>query len=169
MAQITLGGNPINTSGELPAVGSTAPDFDLVRQDLSQVGLGTYAGKKKVLNVFPSIDTGICAASVRAFNEKAAGSAAVVLNISADLPFAQKRFCGAEGIDGAETLSTFRSTFADDYGVRIVDGGMAGLCSRAVLVLDEDNKVVYAEQVPEIAQEPNYDAAMDALGETASA
>lgn len=164
MAEITLKGNAINTSGTLPAVGSQAPAFTLVAADLSAATLDTFAGKKKVLNIFPSVDTGVCAASVRAFNTKAADlDGAVVLNISADLPFAQKRFCGAEGIEGAVSLSSFRSTFATDYGLEIVDGPLAGLCSRAVLVLDADNNVVYSEQVPEIAQEPNYDKALEAL------
>ncbi|MHC5011482.1 MAG: thiol peroxidase [Planctomycetota bacterium] len=169
MATITLKGNPFQTSGTLPAVGSTAPDFDLVRQDLSAANLATFAGLKKVLNVFPSVDTPVCAVSLKTFNEKAASVAGVVvLNVSADLPFAFKRFCGAEGIEGAETLSTFRSAFAKDYGLEIVDGPLAGLCSRAVLVLDEDDKVVYTEQVPEIGQEPNYDAALGALSAAAS-
>jgi thioredoxin-dependent peroxiredoxin len=164
MASITLKGNAIHTSGELPAEGSKAPDFELVKQDLSVATLASYAGKKKVLNIFPSIDTGICAASVRKFNEKAAGRAGVaVVNISADLPFAAKRFCGAEGLEGVETLSTFRSRFADDYGLRIADGPMAGLCARAVLVLDENDKVVHRQLVPEIVQEPDYDAALAAL------
>ena len=163
MAEITLKGNPIHTSGELPARGTTAPAFRLVSTGLAEVGLGDFAGKK-VLNVFPSLDTGVCAASVRRFNQEAAGLDGVrVLNVSADLPFAHSRFCSAEGIEGVENLSTFRSSFADDYGLKIVDGPLAGLCSRAVLVLDEDNRVVYTEQVPEIAQEPDYAAALAAL------
>jgi thiol peroxidase len=165
MAEITLGGNPIHTVGELPADGSTAPDFTLTRADLTDATLEDFAGKKKVLNIFPSLDTGICATSVRTFNQKAGDrEGAVVLNISADLPFAHKRFCVAEGLEGVETLSVFRSSFADDYGLKIADGKMAGLCSRSVIVLDEENKVRYTEQVPEIAQEPNYDAALAALG-----
>ena len=163
MASITLKGNAISTAGDLPAVGSTAPDFNLVRNDLSAATLDSYAGKKKILSIFPSVDTPVCATSVRTFNEKAAGLDAAVLNISADLPFAQKRFCGAEGIENCETLSSFRGSFAQDYGVEITDPPLNGLCSRAILVLDEDNKVLYAEQVPEIAQEPNYDAALAAL------
>lgn len=164
MAEITLKGNTIHTSGSLPEKGSVVPAFKLVASDLSEATLDTYAGKKKVLNIFPSIDTGICALSVKAFNQKAGDKdGVVVLNISADLPFAQKRFCGAEGVENAVTLSTFRSDFAKEYGLEIVDGPMAGLCSRAVLVLDADNKVVYSEQVPEIAQEPDYDAALAAL------
>jgi thiol peroxidase len=135
-----------------------------VRTDLSEVSLETYAGKKKVLNVFPSIDTPTCATSVRKFNADAAQMPnTAILNISADLPFAQKRFCGAEGITNAEALSTFRSSFAQDYGLAIADGPLAGLCSRAVIVLDEKNNVIYAEQVPEIAQEPNYTGALQAI------
>jgi len=164
MAQITLKGNAINTNGNLPATGSTAADFTLVKDDLSEVNLATYAGKKKVLNVFPSIDTPVCALSVKRFNKDAAGKDnAVVLNISADLPFAQKRFCGSEGIENAENLSGFRSSFAQDYGLEIVDGPLKGLCSRAVVILDENNNVVYSEQIPEITQEPNYEAALAAL------
>ncbi|HEY8430715.1 MAG TPA: thiol peroxidase [Sandaracinaceae bacterium] len=165
MAQITFKGNAVHTSGELPAVGERAPDFELVRQDLSTATLATYAGKKKVLNIFPSIDTGVCAKSVRTFHEHLSSKeGVVVLNVSADLPFAAKRFCGAEGIENAQTLSTFRSRFADDYGVRMTDGPLAGLCARAVLVLDADDRVVHRELVPEITQEPNYDAAIAALG-----
>jgi thiol peroxidase len=163
MARITLKGNPFDTSGTLPAKGTTAPDFTLVGLDLGAKRLADFQGKK-VLNVFPSLDTPVCAISVRAFNEKAAGKPGVaVLNISADLPFAQARFCGAEGIERAVTLSCFRSTFAKDYGLEIANGPLAGLCSRAVIVLDEKNRVVYTEQVPEIAQEPDYDAALGVL------
>lgn len=165
MATITLKGNPIPTSGELPAVGSTAPDFALVRTDMAEVKLGTYSGKKKVLNIFPSVDTPVCATSVRTFNQRAAGRPGVtVLNISADLPFAHKRFCAAEGIQNVESLSTFRSSFAKDYGIAMTGGPLAGLTARAVLVLDEQNRVVHRELVPEIAQEPNYEAALQALG-----
>ena len=165
MAQITLKGNPINTSGTLPETGGTAPDFNLTAGDLSDATLESYAGKKKVLNIFPSVDTGVCALSVKAFNAKAGSREdAVVLNISADLPFAQGRFCGAEGIENAINLSSFRSSFATDYGLKIVDGPLAGLCSRCVIVLNENNEVLYSEQVPEIAQEPDYDAALSALG-----
>ena len=164
MAQITLKGDPYHTSGELPAAGAQAANFELVRQDLAIATLATYAGQKKVLNIFPSLDTPVCAMSVRAFNEKAASlDGVVVLNVSADLPFAAKRFCAAEGIEGAETLSSFRSSFAEDYGLRIADGPLAGLCARAVLIIDPDNRVTYAELVPEIAQEPDYDAALAAL------
>lgn len=164
MASIKLKGNSINTSGELPKIGSSVPDFKLVKSDLSEVSLSAFTGKKKVLNIFPSIDTGTCAMSVRHFNKDAANvKSTFVINISADLPFAQKRFCGAEGITNAETLSSFRSTFAKDYGLQIQDGPLAGLCSRAVIVLDENNKVIYTEQVGDIVDEPNYDAAIKAL------
>lgn len=159
MATITLRGNPVETSGELPAVGSTAPDFSLLKQDLTRVSLKDFPGKK-VLNIFPSIDTPVCATSVRKFNQLVADKGVTVLAISEDLPFALKRFCGAEGIEKVVPLSAFRSSFGKDYGVELKTGPLAGLCSRAVVVLDENNKVVYAEQVPEIGQEPNYDAAL---------
>lgn len=165
MAKTALKGNPIDTNGPLPAAGSTAPSFSLVRQDLTEATLEAFAGKKKILNIFPSIDTGICAKSVRTFAEKASDLGGVaVLNISADLPFAAKRFCGAEGLDGVHTLSTFRSGFSNDYGVTLSSGPMAGLCARAVLVLDEHDKVLHSQIVPEITQEPDYDAALSALG-----
>ncbi len=161
MAKITLKGNPTNTIGNLPKIGENAPNFTLVKTDLSEVSLENYAGKKKVLNIFPSLDTPTCAASVRAFNKEATDLPnTIVLNISADLPFAQARFCGAEGINNAETLSSFRSTFAKDYGLEIIDGPLAGLCSRVVIVLDENNKVIYTEQVAEIVDEPNYAEAL---------
>ncbi|MGZ3768571.1 MAG: thiol peroxidase [Bdellovibrio sp.] len=164
MATITLKGNTIHTSGNLPAIGAQAPDFKLVRTDLSEVTLESYTGKRKVLNIFPSIDTGTCATSVRKFNQEAAGLPnTIIINISADLPFAQGRFCGAEGIKNAEAASTFRSSFVKDYGLQIVDGPLAGLCSRAVVVLDEKNRVIYTEQVGEIAQEPNYEKAIQSL------
>lgn len=165
MATITLKGNPIHTVGELPALGSGAAEFQLVGEDLSNKGLGDFAGKKKVLNIVPSLDTPVCAASARHFNEEATRLGdAVVLNISADLPFAAKRFCESEGLEDVTSLSTFRDTrFGDDYGVTITDGPLAGLMSRAVVVLSADNKVVYTEQVPEIAQEPNYAAALNAV------
>lgn len=164
MATITLKGGAVHTSGDLPKKGAGAPAFKLVRTDLSEVSLQTYAGKRKVLNVFPSVDTPTCATSVRTFNKEAAALQNVaVLNVSADLPFAQKRFCGAEGITNAEALSTFRSSFAKDYGLAITDGPLNGLCSRAVIVLDENDKVLYTEQVGEIANEPNYQAALQAL------
>ena len=163
MAKITLKGNSIHTNGDLPAKGSTAPAFSLADNTLADKGLDDYAGKK-VLNIFPSLDTPVCAVSIRQFNQRAAGHDGVtVLNISADLPFAHSRFCAAEGIDNAVSLSTMRSSFAQDYGLEIVDGPLKGLCSRAVLVLDESNTVVHSEQVPEIAQEPDYEAALAAL------
>lgn len=164
MAQITLKGNPIHTSGELPEVGDSAPAFELVDTGLGVKKMSDYAGKKLVLNIFPSLDTGICAASVREFNQRAADTDAAVLCISADLPFAQSRFCGAEGIENVEALSAFRSDeFGADYGLRIVDGPMAGLLARAVVVVDEEGDVAYTELVPEIAQEPDYDAALAAV------
>ncbi len=165
MARITFKGSPVNTIGELPAKGNAAPDFTLVKQDLSDTSLSDYNGQKLVLNIFPSIDTGVCAASVRAFNEKAASlENTTVLCVSMDLPFALGRFCGAEGIENAVTASAFRSNFGDHYGVTIADGPLAGLLSRAVVVLDESGSVIYTEQVPEIAQEPEYEAALAALG-----
>lgn len=164
MATITLKGTPIKTAGELPAVGSKAANFSLIRQDLSEATLGSFDGKKKVLNIFPSIDTPVCAKSVRAFNADASSKAdVVVLNISADLPFAFARFCGAEGLDGVESLSTFRSSFLQDWGLEMTDGPLKGLASRAVVVLGADNTVLHAEQVPEIAQEPDYKAALGHL------
>ena len=166
MATITRRGTPTQTNGELPARGSEPPGFRLVDGDLKDVTLHDYAGKRKVLNIFPSIDTPTCAMSVRKFNQKAAGlSNTVVLCISADLPFAQKRFCGAEGISNVVNLSLMRGrSFAKDYGVLIEDGPLEGLTARAVVVLGTDNKVLHSELVPEIAQEPDYDAALKALG-----
>ena len=164
MASITLKGNAINTCGDLPAVGSEAPGFNLVNGDLGDVTLADFSGKRKVLNIFPSVDTPVCATSVRRFNEDAAKAENTgVLNISADLPFAQTRFCGAEGIEGAVTLSSFRSAFAKEWGLEISDGPLAGLCSRAVVVVDESDKVVYAQQVGEIVDEPDYEKALGAL------
>ena len=165
MATITLHGNAFQTNGDLPKVGSDAPGFRLVNGDLKDVTLHDYAGKKKVLNIFPSIDTPTCAMSVRQFNAKAAGlSDTVVLCISADLPFAQKRFCGAEGIANVESLSLMRGrSFASEYGVQIDNGPLAGLTARAVVVLDAHNKVLYSQLVSEVADEPNYDAALKAL------
>lgn len=164
MASITLKGNPVQTSGQLPEKGAAAKDFKLVRNDLSEVSLQDFAGKKKVLNIFPSVDTGTCATSVRKFNQEAAKmSDTVVLNISADLPFAQARFCGAEGIKNCETLSTFRSSFGKEWGLQIADSPLAGLLSRAVVTLSADNKVLYTEQVAEIVDEPNYEAALASL------
>lgn len=165
MATVKLGGNPISTSGDLPAVGAMAPDFTLTGTDLGDVSLSKYAGKKVILNIFPSIDTDVCATSVRKFNEKAAGLAnTVVLAISRDLPFAQKRFCGAEGIKNVVTLSAMRNTdFGKKYGVLIESGPLTGLFARSVVVLDEKGKVVYRELVPEIKEEPKYDAALAAV------
>ena len=165
MATITLGGNPTHTNGELPKVGSTAPDFKLAATDLSQISLEDYKGKRIVMNIFPSVDTGICAASVRHFNKDAAAlEDTAVLCISRDLPFAQARFCGAEGLDNVATLSDFKDgSFGKEYGLAIADGAFEGLHSRVVLVLDADHKIIYSEQVPEIGQEPDYEAALGAL------
>ena len=165
MAKITLGGNPIETQGDLPAVGSQAPNFELSAADLSLKSLKDYAGKKLVLNIFPSVDTNVCATSVRTFNKEAAALEGVtVINISKDLPFAMKRFCGAEGIENVENLSEFRNqSFSDGYQVSMTSGALAGLFSRAVVVVDEAGKIAHTEQVPEIAQEPNYEAALAAL------
>jgi thiol peroxidase len=164
MATIKLKGNPITTQGELPKAGDQAPDFSLTRGDLKDVSLADFAGKKKILNIVPSLDTGVCAASARRFNQEAASIPnTVVLTISDDLPFAQKRFCEAEGIKEVVMLSELRSRdFGAAYGVRITSGPLAGLLSRAVVVLSEDNRVLYTEQVPEIAQEPDYDKALAA-------
>jgi len=166
MTQTALEGNPVNLAGDLPAVGSTAPDFKLTAGDLSDVTLANYAGKKKLLNIVPSLDTGVCAASTKKFNEAMAGrDDAVALVISADLPFASGRFCSAEGITNVVNLSMMRSrNFGKDYGVLIEDGPLAGITARAVVVLDADNKVLYTQLVPEITQEPDYDSAMAALG-----
>ncbi|MGV9713932.1 thiol peroxidase [Gordonia sp. NPDC003424] len=161
MAQIILGGNPINTVGELPAVGSPAPEFTLTGGDLSPVVSSSYKSQALLLNIFPSIDTGVCAASVRTFNQRAAETGATVLCVSNDLPFAQQRFCGAEGIENVTAASAFRDSFGKDYGVTIVDGPMAGLLARAVVVIAADGTVAYTELVPEIGKEPNYDAAME--------
>lgn len=165
MAEITLGGNPIRTAGEIPQKGDSAPEFKLTNTDLEDRHLSDYRGKKVVLNIFPSIDTDVCAASVRKFNEKAAqGDKVAVLNISKDLPFAHKRFCAAEGIDKAETLSEYKDqNFSRGYQVTITEGPFTGLLSRAVVVVDEDGQVIHSEQVPEIGQEPDYDAALEAL------
>lgn len=163
MAQITLRGNPINTVGELPAVGSPAPAFKLTGTDLGAISNDQFSGKTLVLNIFPSIDTPVCATSVRTFNERAAGGGATVVNVSKDLPFAQARFCGAEGIENVQSGSAFRDSFGEDYGVTITDGPMAGLLARAVVVVGADGNVAYTELVPEIAQEPDYDAALAAV------
>ncbi|MDH6247350.1 thiol peroxidase [Mycobacterium sp. OTB74] len=162
MAQITLRGNPINTVGDLPAVGSPAPAFSLVGTDLGPVTNDQFSGKAVVLNIFPSVDTPVCAVSVRTFNERAAASGAAVLCVSNDLPFAQKRFCGSEGIENVTTASSFRDSFGEDYGIALADGPMAGLLARGVVVIGADGNVVYTELVPEIGQEPNYDAALEA-------
>ncbi|MBE9402834.1 thiol peroxidase [Brachybacterium sp. p3-SID1565] len=164
MAAITFQNNPVSTVGELPQKGSSAPQFDLVGTDMGPVTSGDFAGKRVVLNIFPSVDTGTCAMSVRRFNELAAGlENTTVLCVSRDLPFAQERFCGAEGIENVVSASAFRSTFGEDYGVTMSDGPLAGLLSRAVVVVDADGTVLYTEQVPEIADEPDYDAALAAL------
>ncbi len=165
MATITLEGNEIHTNGDLPSVGSKAPDFHLVDGKLSDVHLADYAGKKKLLNIVPSLDTGVCAASTKKFNETAGKlDNTIVLVISSDLPFAAGRFCSAEGVENVTTLSLMRSrNFAKDYGVLIEDGPLAGICARAVVVIDENDKVVYTELVPEIAQDPDYDKALAAL------
>lgn len=165
MAKITLKGNPINTNSELPKIGSKAPDFKLTTADLKDVSLADFKGKKKLLNIFPSIDTATCAMSTRKFNEQAAKYAnTVLLMISADLPFAMSRFCGAENTKAVQTLSMMRDRhFAKDYGVLLADGPLAGITARAVVVLDENDKVLYTELVPEIANEPNYDKALASL------
>ena len=163
MANITIGGNPIHTNGSLPNVGSTAIPFELVNVSLENVTLDSIAGPK-ILNIFPSVGTGICATSVRKFNEAATKLDGVtVLCISHDLPFAAKGFCGSEGLENVVMLSGFRSKFASEYGVLLEDGPFKGLMARAVLVLDENNVVIYGELVPEIAQEPNYEAALASL------
>ena len=164
MSKITFKGNPINTVGNLPEIGSDAQEFTMVSSDLSEKNLADFTGKKVVLNIFPSIDTGVCAASARKFNEEASNlENTVVINVSRDLPFALSRFCAAEGLNNVETLSDFRGNFGEDYGVTLEDSPLKGLLSRAVVVLDEKSKVVYTEQVPEIAQEPIYEAALNAL------
>ncbi|ALR30651.1 peroxidase [Chryseobacterium sp. IHB B 17019] len=161
---ITLKGNEVHTIGTLPSVGTHIRDFALVDSGLHVKTLQDFDGKRKVFNIFPSIDTGICAASARKFNEEASNlENTVVINVSKDLPFALGRFCAAEGLNNVETLSDFRSSFGDEYEVTITDSPMKGLLSRAVIVTDADNKVIYTEQVPEITQEPNYSAAIDAL------
>jgi thioredoxin-dependent peroxiredoxin len=165
MARITLKGNPVNTSGNLPSKGSQAPDFTLVKSDLGKQSLSELKGKKLILNIFPSLDTSVCATSVRKFNQMAAGKTnTVVLAVSKDLPFAHGRFCTTEGITNVITLSGFRdSSFGKLYGVDIIDGPMAGLYARSVIVVDEKGKVVYTQLVPEIAQEPDYDSALATL------
>jgi thiol peroxidase len=156
-------GNPINTVGDLPAVGAPAPAFTLTGTDLGPVTNEQFSGKALLLNIFPSVDTPVCATSVRTFNERAAASGISVLCVSNDLPFAQSRFCGAEDIENVTTASGFRDSFGQDYGITIADGPFAGLLGRAVVVIGADGNVTYSELVPEIAQEPNYDAALAAL------
>lgn len=164
MATVTLKGNPINTNGDLPAVGSQAPDFALVKSDLSELTLGQYKGQRVVLNIFPSVDTPTCAQSVRTFNEKASElDNTVVICVSEDLPFAQARFCGAEGLDKVVNGSAFRSDFSDTYGVKFVDGPLTGLAARAVVVIDEAGSVSYSQLVSEVADEPNYAPVVQAL------
>ncbi|MFJ6349463.1 thiol peroxidase [Streptomyces sp. NPDC054835] len=165
MAQVTLKGNPVQVNGDLPSVGGDAPQFNLVGEGLADRSLKDFAGQRKVLNIFPSVDTPTCASSVRQFNSVASGlDNTVVLCISADLPFAQARFCGAEGLENVKNLSTLRGReFHTNYGVDLADGPLAGLTARAVVVLDENDKVLHVELVNEIAEEPNYDAALAAL------
>lgn len=165
MSKITLKGNEINTSGELPAIGSIAKDFKLVAEDLSTKSLNDFKGEKLILNIFPSIDTGTCASSVRNFNKEASNLANTkVLCISRDLPFAQKRFCGAEGIENVIMLSDFKTgQFGKDYGLEILDGPLAGLNSRCVVIINEEGNIIYTEQVTETVEEPNYEKALASL------
>ncbi len=165
MAQVAFKGSPVHTAGSLPGVGSVAPDFKLVKTDLSSLSLSEFKGKRVVLNIFPSIDTAVCATSVRKFNAEADKlDNAVVLCISRDLPFAQKRFCGAEGLNNVVLGSEYRdSSFSRAYGIQIVDGPLAGLFSRAIVVVDETGRIAYTEQVPDIAQEPDYGKALAAV------
>lgn len=164
MAEITLRGNPIHTVGELPAVGTPAPAFTLTGATLAPVSSDQFSGKPLLLNIFPSVDTPVCAASVRKFNEQAAARGLSVLCVSKDLPFALSRFCGAEGIENVTSASAFRDSFGEDYGITITDGPMAGLLGRAVVVVGADGTVAYTELVGEIADEPDYDAALAAAG-----
>ncbi len=164
MAAITLGGKPVNTIGDLPAVGAKAPDFTLTDADLGTVSSEQFRGKPLLLNIFPSVDTPVCAASVRTFSEQAAAAGLTVVCVSKDLPFALKRFCVAEDIANVTAASAFRDGFGDDYGITITDGPMAGLLGRAVVVVGADGTVVYTELVPEIASEPDYEAALAAAG-----
>ncbi|WP_077530123.1 thiol peroxidase [Vreelandella utahensis] len=166
MAQVTLGGNPVEVSGNLPQPGETAPDFTLTNPDMEEKSLGDWQGQRRILNIIPSVDTGVCAASTRTFNEKASGlDNTAVLVISADLPFAAARFCGAEGLKDVTTLSCFRNdSFRQDYGVNLTSGPFRGLCARAVVVLDENGKVLHSQLVSEIGEEPDYEAALKALG-----
>jgi thioredoxin-dependent peroxiredoxin len=169
MAKITFKGNPIHTAGSLPEIGAIAPDFKAVKTDLSTMSLGDFKGKKIVLNIFPSLDTPVCATSVRRFNVEAAKlTDTVVLCLSRDLPFAQKRFCAAEGLDNVITGSEYRdSSFSRAYGVSITDSPLEGLFSRAIIVIDGKGKIIYTEQVPEIAQEPDYEKALAAVNQAA--
>lgn len=162
MATVTFHGNPVHTSGELPAQGAEAPDFELTNGALQEVTLTSFAGKKRVLNIVPSLDTEVCATSTRKFNERAGKlTNTVVLVVSADLPFAQKRFCATEGLENVVPLSMMRDkSFAEDYGVLLQDGPLAGIAARAVVVIDENDKVVYRQLVPEIGNEPDYEAAL---------
>ena len=164
MATITFQGTPVQTCGDLPAVGSIAPNFSLANIELENVTLENYAGKRKILNIVPSLDTPTCAASARKFNQKAASlENTVVLIVSADLPFAQCRFCEIEGLHDVTALSSFRSSFAVDYGVQIIDSALAGVTARAIVIIDEQNKVVYTQLVPELAHEPDYESVFAAL------
>ena len=164
MSEITLHGSPVQTVGTLPEIGSSVKKFNLINVDLKSKTNDDFSSKRMIFNIFPSIDTGICAASARKFNEEASSlNNTVVINVSRDLPFALSRFCAAEGLENVETLSDFRGTFGEDYGVTMSDSPMQGLLSRAVIVADENGKVIYTEQVPEIAQEPNYENALNSL------
>lgn len=164
MAQTSFGGNPVNTSGDLPAPGSKAPQFALTSSALAEIGNGDFAGKRVVFNIFPSIDTPVCATSVRKFNEIAAGlDDTVVVCVSADLPFAHGRFCGAEGISNVQTASSFRTGFGEAFGVSLNEGAFKGLLARAVVVVDTDGTVLHSELVPDISQEPDYDSAVASL------
>jgi thioredoxin-dependent peroxiredoxin len=165
MATTTLRGAPVQTVGELPAIGSTAPPYTLAGADLTDFSSAAFAGSRVVLNIFPSIDTGVCATSVRRFNQLASGlENTTVICASADLPYAMRRFCGAEGIENVTVGSSFRSTFGTDFGVTMIDGAMRGLLARSVVVIDTDGQVLYTQMVPDIGIEPDYDAAVDALG-----
>ncbi|MEM9074926.1 MAG: thiol peroxidase [Myxococcota bacterium] len=163
MADLTFKGNPIHTNGDLPAVGSAAPAFTLVDKGLGEKTLADFAGKTVILTINPSYDTGVCMATARAFNTKAGDASATVLMVSGDLPFAQKRFCEAEGLEHVVPLSSFRSSFAKDYGLEMTDGPLKGLTARAVIVIDGEGKVTHSQLVPEIVEEPNYDAVLSAL------
>lgn len=170
MAQISFKQTPVHTIGTLPEIGKAAPPFTLVRKDLSEVSLSNYKGKKIVINIFPSLDTRVCAMSVRQFHKLLSEQSNVaVIHVSLDLPFAMERFCTAESMPGAETLSAFNSTFGQDYGVKMLDGPLKGLLSRAIVIVDESGKVIYTEQVAEITHELNFQKALEALGVNATA